>query len=357
MTFNKTICLNMIVKDESAVIRRGLNSIKRLIDYWVIVDTGSTDGTQAIVQETLKGIPGELHERPWKNFAHNRNEALELARGKADYIFFTDADEEIKFCGSLDKSELDQDYYFILMKKKDIEYYRILLIKDRPGWVWRGILHEYIANDQPLQGQTLTEIFSDGSNPDGHRSLDPDQYLKDARILEQELKKDPRNTRILYFLAQSYRNAQQPIKALHYYAKRAAMDVEMKEEVFWSLYLIGCIQQELKMAPDLFIKSYCSAYAYNQTRAEPLYRLANHYNRTGHFILAYSIAKTALIIPKPTFYMCLEPAVYDYGILFELANSAHSLGKRDIARQLYRDLLIKETLPASYREIIHKNLQ
>ena len=44
------ICLNMIVKDESRVIRRCLESVKPLIDYWVIVDTGSTDGTQEIIK-------------------------------------------------------------------------------------------------------------------------------------------------------------------------------------------------------------------------------------------------------------------------------------------------------------------
>ncbi len=356
MAHNKTICLNMIVKDESAVILRSINSIKKIIDYWVIVDTGSTDGTQAIIKEALKDIPGELHERPWKDFAHNRNEALALAQGKSDYIFFTDADEEIRIF-AFDKRGLDQDYYFILMTRKDLHYHRILLIRDRPGWVWKGVLHEAITNDQPVQGQVLTEIISDGSQEDGRRSRDPDQFQNDARILEQELKKDPRNPRILYFLGQTYRNAKMPIKALHYFAKRAEIEDEMKEEVFWSLYLIGSIQQELEMAPQLFIKSFCSAYAYDQTRAEPLYRLALYYNRCGQSIIAYSICKMALNIQKPTFYMILETSVYDYGILFELANSAHALGKRDIARMLYRELLIKESIPPSYREYITMNLK
>src|SRR5258708_9713159 len=89
----RTICLNMIVKNEAPVIRRCLDSVRPLIDHWVIVDTGSTDGTRDIIRDCLRDVPGELHERPWKNFAHNRNEALALARGHGDYVFLIDADE------------------------------------------------------------------------------------------------------------------------------------------------------------------------------------------------------------------------------------------------------------------------
>ena len=86
------ICLNMIVKNESKIIKRCLESVLPFIDTWCIVDTGSTDGTQDIIKEFLKDIPGILHEKPWINFGHNRNEALELARSWGDFILLTDAD-------------------------------------------------------------------------------------------------------------------------------------------------------------------------------------------------------------------------------------------------------------------------
>ena len=54
----KRICLNMIVKNESAVIERCLASLRDHIDAWVIVDTGSTDDTMDKIRASLKGIPG-----------------------------------------------------------------------------------------------------------------------------------------------------------------------------------------------------------------------------------------------------------------------------------------------------------
>src|SRR5260370_14238085 len=89
------ICLSMIVKNEAPVIRRCLESVRPIIDRWVIVDTGSTDGTQDIIHECLKDLPGELHERPWRDFAHNRSEALALARPQGDYSLIIDADDTL----------------------------------------------------------------------------------------------------------------------------------------------------------------------------------------------------------------------------------------------------------------------
>ena len=76
------LCLCMIVKNEIGVLPRSLPTIAPHIDYWVISDTGSTDGTQRVIREYFerRGVPGELHECAWRNFGHNRTEAFERAR-------------------------------------------------------------------------------------------------------------------------------------------------------------------------------------------------------------------------------------------------------------------------------------
>ena len=87
------ITLCMIVRDESRVLARCLQSVAPFIDRYCIVDTGSTDGTQAIPRAVLGAMPGEVHERPWRDFATNRNEAIALASPGADYLLVMDADD------------------------------------------------------------------------------------------------------------------------------------------------------------------------------------------------------------------------------------------------------------------------
>ena len=93
-----SICLVMIVKNESAVIKRCIDSVKDYIDYWVICDTGSTDGTQQIIEDTMKeyGISGELHNTEWKDYGRNRTESMQLSFGKSDYRLVIDADDYLE---------------------------------------------------------------------------------------------------------------------------------------------------------------------------------------------------------------------------------------------------------------------
>ena len=94
-----TICLNMIVKDESHIIEETLKKLinKIKIDYWVISDTGSSDDTPQIIKNFFKerNIPGELYFDEWKDFGYNRTKALEYAFNKTDYLLIFDADDEI----------------------------------------------------------------------------------------------------------------------------------------------------------------------------------------------------------------------------------------------------------------------
>src|ERR1700722_6897518 len=182
----QTICLNMIVKNEAAVIRRCLDSVLPFIDHWVIVDTGSTDGTQDIIRAHLRDLPGELYERPWQDFAYNRSEALELARGKSDYTMIIDADDTLAAAPDTIIPALTADSYTIEIGDTATVYRRPQVVRSAMPWRYEGVLHEYLTCDGAGWAEHLSEIRMQ-RNHDGARRKDPLTYLRDAAVLESAL--------------------------------------------------------------------------------------------------------------------------------------------------------------------------
>lgn len=76
LPIKKTICLTMIVKDESHVIEDTLKNLWSYLpfDTYVISDTGSSDNTKALIKAFFdeKGVEGEIVDDPWVDFGHNR---------------------------------------------------------------------------------------------------------------------------------------------------------------------------------------------------------------------------------------------------------------------------------------------
>src|SRR5688500_7357359 len=137
------ICLNMIVRDEAAVIERCLRSVRPHVDSWLIVDTGSVDDTRERIRAVMDGLPGEVVDRPWRNFGHNRTEALELARARGDYLLFIDADETLGTVPGFRWPPLTEEAYSLEARYGGMSYDRVLLVATRVAWRWTGVLHEY----------------------------------------------------------------------------------------------------------------------------------------------------------------------------------------------------------------------
>jgi glycosyltransferase involved in cell wall biosynthesis len=352
---NKSICLNMIVKDEKDVIERCLASVKPFIDYWVIVDTGSTDGTQQVIKEFLKDVPGELYERPWLNFGHNRNEALQLAKFKADYVLIMDADDFLTYAQDFKFPALEKDGYHFIFDDCGSNYYRTQLVNNHINWQWYGVLHEYLGSTESksyedLKGITYVRYY------DGARSKDPEKYLKDVQVLEDALKKEPGNLRYAFYLAESYRSAQLFEKAIEAYEKRVALG-GWDEEVFWSLLQIGYLKELLEKPGKEIVDAYTKAFEFRPTRAEPLYHIARYFRNIGYFHAANVYALQGLSIPKPNDLLFVESWVYDYGLLFEYSIIAYWVEDYLAAQKASRDLLANPRLPENYRNCVISNLE
>jgi glycosyltransferase involved in cell wall biosynthesis len=336
-----TIALTMIVRDEARVIERCLRSVREHIDRWVICDTGSTDGTPEIVREALAGVPGELHERPWVDFGRNRSELLRIARGAADYLLLLDADMTVSVRGALPALSADS---YMLRFEEDPEYWLECLVSGGRRWWYEGSTHEYIATGEPHTVGSLGEIVVHHHHDGSSRAY---KFLRDRELLARELRRDPDNPRVVFYLAQTCRDLGEHRRAVELYARRVRMG-GWDEEVFYSLYQVGVMRAQLGEWPQA-AAALIAAWEQRPTRIEPLHALASGLRLRGEHHTAHLFARRGLGSPRPRDHLFVERWIYEWGLLFEYSIAAYWVGDPPAALRACDRLLDCERLPEAHR--------
>ena len=350
-----TICLSMIVKNEAHVIRRCLDSVRPFVDSWVIVDTGSTDGTQDIIRDHFANVPGILHERPWKDFGHNRSEALALARAFGDYSFVIDADDELVIMPGFKKPELTADAYAILIRDAALEYRRTCLFSNRVGWRYVGVLHEYPEAGVPTVVQQFDAIHILRRVEGGRSAIGfAEKYRKDAEILERALEAEPDNARYAFYLAQSYRDAGRLEDSLNSYLRRSEMG-GWEEEVWCALFEAAKLSERLRLEPGQILDRYLKAYEARPKRAETLVELARWLRENRRYELAHLFAQKAVAIPKTSDILFVDQAAYEWRALDEYAIASYWVGRFKDSLDACRKLLAGKSLPDGERARVSEN--
>jgi glycosyltransferase involved in cell wall biosynthesis len=370
----KTLGLCMIVKNKSKVVLRCLESVRPILDYVLVEDTGSTDGTQTIIREWLDrvGLPGEVYDEPWRDFGYNRSHALAKLRkqNSIDYALILDADDEFIFEQEFDiaafKSSLCQDLYDVELVTRDspCRHRAQQICSNRREFLYRGVLHEFIDTaDRALswgpgkiESESARGLFI-SSTRQGSRSQSPDKYREDAQLFEEALLGEKDNflrSRYTFYLARSYRDAGEKEKALDYFLKRAELGFSI-DEIYIGLFSAGQIQQEMGRIEDA-LATYRRATETVANRAEALHAASRLCRESKRFAEGYEYARRGLAIPLPLRGLFVEPWRYEYGLLDELAVNAYWIGKYQECIDACQHLLREDKLPAHMNERVRTNI-
>lgn len=349
-----TVCLAMIVRDESEVISRCLNSIKSHVDAFAIVDTGSKDDTIPKILTTMQGVPGEVVERPWEGMTKSRNAALELARTKkCDYILMLDADDvwipEDDFVWPM----LSEEAYQVKFMMGRQTWHRPALMRSNVPWMYAGIAHEHLTGGARVQ-KRIDDVVID-ARPDGHRrkTEGTEKYNRIAATLEEALANDPTNNRNMFYLAQSYRDAGRTEDAVEWYRKRVEGG-GWAEEVWFSKLQIAVLLRKLEKPAEEVFRAFEDAYEYRPTRVEPLAEAAFFARTQKRPALGFMYASAAVGLPPTTDILFVDEGAH-WRAMDELAVCAHKIGRIDIAIETNMNLLKREDIPEHTRARITGN--
>ena len=193
------ICLWTHVQNEASIIEKMLESAVDYIDYWVLIDNGSTDGTQEIIKNFFKkhDIEGKLYQSEigWKGHGVNRQHSWDFLKNTdhgCDYILRIDADEGIAIEDDFDWSIIpSQEAWSIIYQSGHHCVPRMWMWKWGLPWYWADdVAHEtiHLENDrEPNQPKIMPLGFKHISLGDGNSYENPIKYIQDILKLENQL--------------------------------------------------------------------------------------------------------------------------------------------------------------------------
>ena len=352
--------LNIIVKNEEKVIARMLETVAPLIDWYTIVDTGSTDRTKEICKEVMDkhGIPGEIVDHKWENFCAARNAALEAIKGKAEFAFWIDADEQLIWPeGTFSKDKFQKslqefDAGAITVNYGAQTYFRTQFFRVDCPWEWRGAVHEiqmpiedsdFVPRGTQVGGINILVTadgasWGDGTDP---RAAQEKKYKEHAVMLHEYIKTD-KDIRWIFYLAQSYRDSFQWALSEHYYQQRVDSEEGYWEERYFSALMVASMRANQGKPVTEIMEAYAVCCKFDWRRAEHFIPIIRHWQAELNWPMAYSVSKYVMDNcsknPFPASSLFVDKGTYDWVILDVHCISAFYMGKMGEAKKTYNKL-------------------
>lgn len=219
-----------IMKNEISHVEAWLNNVRVFAQEIIVVDTGSTDGTNEFL---VKQFDVKLISYEWQHdFAQAKNVALQEATG--DWLVFTDADEcyyhpenITEYLGKLDRQSADMDVIFCPIDNIDADSNNEIInsdvvpriIRNHVGIKYIGAVHEQLSKgSEPWQD--IKYVVADRNLAIRHTGYStkviPFKHQRNYEILCQVMGKSNKPEMYYGFLSESLLGLEKYQEALEY---------------------------------------------------------------------------------------------------------------------------------------------
>lgn len=375
------LALNFIAKNEEHCIGTMLESVKSITDAIYLCDTGSTDRTIEIVKQFGLDNNIETHvlEFPFTNFEECRNAAMQWLMKDKNHSdnwwgYFVDCDETIIIGDEFDKSKIDRDLYMIKTRIGSMEYTRNTFFRLSKAFEWTGPVHEFIICNTPnitsgLMPGLVVDVKMIGQSWKGNIA---DKYKKHAAILEDYIDNKRRDSRWVFYTAQSYHdsaslqdnraeNEERLRRSIKYYKERVSRNDGYAEERYYSQYRIGSIMRMLESPWVETHQELLKAYSIDNLRGESIKVIIDYYLSVGEWHMAYLYSKFSKVNfhgknPYPSRLLFVDESLYAWKFLESHAAASFYTNRKDEARANYEELFdILRKSPQLFTEAdVHK---
>lgn len=325
------IAVVLMVKNESARIEFTIKSCNHpSISGLVIYDTGSTDNTIEVIKSTAKSLKNIKHvdiiQGEFQDFATSRNINLDFAQECAvkhgyNLFFLLDSNDELIFENNFDPAKLvksDAAVWLVNCEWKirndesPMIFRNTKLVKANvPELRWIGVVHEYLTpGSHKRELCDSVKVVQDRIKDNDGKTRE--RWLRDRILLEKEVENNPGDLRSLFYLAQTYACIGENKLAYEHYEKRSLINDGFYEEQYCSLYRCGELARILSLPDEIAISWFTKAFIHSE-RAEPLVSIAEIYEKSRNYKLAYIFVNMACKLKYPeNMLLFVDKNCYEY---------------------------------------------
>lgn len=369
------IALVCMVKNEEARIHVTLNSIIGVCSSLIIYDTGSTDNTIKVIKDFSKKhkiLLRLIEETPifkgnYFDYASNRNTLLK----------FVDTFTDIDFCLLMDcNDELRGGDYLLKYVESEIsskntiyntcqlwysgtysKYFNSRLIKPRKGWYYKMPVHEYLENSQNIKHcEKMSDniILYQDRTRDDNKSYE--RHHRDVKLLLLEYKSNQNDTRVVFYLAQSYECIKDYKNAMKYYKLRSEMG-GWDQEVYLSLYRYAINNKNNGGSLIEYVNNLLVAHKYRPIRLEALYKVIHYCRLNKLYEIGYQLGKEFIMKPYPDDNLFVEMNIHIFLFDDEVGLCAYYTGRYEESRKIYNNILSTKKLDKNTKTRIKVNYE
>jgi glycosyltransferase involved in cell wall biosynthesis len=326
-----TIGMCMMVKNEHKRLIVSLMSLVNQgthVDALIMYDTGSTDDTLEIIQKFTNKYKINLYliQGSFVDFSTSRNVLLTYAeKVPVHYLLLLDCNDELQ--GGKELRKITEEFFtqdtngFLVCQKwwsgHFDKYFNVRLVKNRCGWRYSGVVHEWLYDSLSPTDQPRVTVFKldDRFILYQDRTKDDDKsskrFKRDKELLLGEYKKNPKDGRTVFYLAQTCQCLEEQEEALYY--SKIRLDLGgFEEEIFHSMLRCANTSLKLNLGWDEAQKWYLKAYEHSK-RAEPIVSIADYYRHKKVWHMSFMYLREACELQYPeNCLLFVDSGIYDY---------------------------------------------